>query len=326
MSIISVNRVSKVFRTPVHYPGVLGSIRTLFTRSYHTVKAVDEVSFEIERGELVGYIGPNGAGKSTTIKMLTGILYPTSGYVQVLGLVPYKERQRNAYNMGVVFGQRTQLWWDLPLIDSFELLRGIYRIPKKVYQENMALFSKLLDIDDLLGIPVRQLSLGQRMRGDLVASLIHNPPILYLDEPTIGLDVVAKERIREFIAGINQEKKVTVILTTHDLSDVEALCKRIMILDHGKIVYDGTLEDIRARFGKRSTLIIDFARVPERLDIPQAELVKLGGHRAWVEFEAEKISASDLIALITRKYSVADLTVEKAKIESIIREIYQEGL
>ena len=218
-----------------------GSIQNLFVRDYKTVSAVDSVNFSIERGEMVGYIGPNGAGKSTSIKMLTGILVPSSGEIRVNGFVPFRQRRQYVKTIGVVFGQRTQLWWDIAVVESFKLLRRIYDVPQRDFDARMERFDEILGIRDYLHTPVRKLSLGERMRCDLAAALLHNPPLLFLDEPTIGLDVVAKDHIRQFLRAINREFQTTVLLTTHDLDDIEELCRRIMIIDHGKVLYDGPL-------------------------------------------------------------------------------------
>jgi ABC-2 type transport system ATP-binding protein len=277
---------------------------------------------------MVGYVGPNGAGKSTTIKMLTGILVPSGGQVSVDGLVPWRQRRELAGRIGVVFGQRTQLWWDLPLIESLELLRHVYRVPKARFEANLSAFRTLLDLDSFLNTPVRQLSLGQRMRGDLVAALLHEPPILYLDEPTIGLDVVAKARIREFLLHVNRERNVTVLLTTHDMSDIAQLCRRMLIIDHGRLLYDGSVEAIREHFGTERTLVIDLAddmdvNVP--VDIPGALEVKADGPRRWLTFQRDAISAADLIAAVTARYRIHDLMIEEPEIEGIVRQIYEEG-
>ena len=325
MQVIKIENLYKTFKTYKRKKGFIGSIQTLFTKEYTTVNAVDGVSFGIDQGEIVGYVGPNGAGKSTTIKMLTGILYPTSGVIEVCGLVPTKDRRQNLIHIGVVFGQRTQLWWDLPLIESFELLKHIYRVPEKIYRDNIALFAELLDIDEFINMPVRLLSLGQRMRGDIAASLLHNPDILYLDEPTIGLDVVVKERIRQFIKEINIERKTTVVLTTHDLSDIEALCNRIMIIDHGKVIYDGSIDEIRRRFGTESTLLIDFKEPPDELEVDGALEIQLEGIRASIKFDRKRFAASDLISEIAGKYPVLDLTIEDISLDGIIRDVYEEG-
>ena len=325
MQVIKIDDLYKTFKTYKRKKGFIGSIQTLFTKEYITINAVDGVSFGINQGEIVGYVGPNGAGKSTTIKMLTGILYPTSGVIEVCGLVPTKDRKQNLMHIGVVFGQRTQLWWDLPLIESFELLRRIYRVPEKMYKDNITLFAELLDIDEFINTPVRLLSLGQRMRGDIAASLLHNPDILYLDEPTIGLDVVVKERIRQFIKEINIERKTTVILTTHDLLDIEALCNRIMIIDHGKVIYDGSIDEIRRRFGTESTLLIDFKEPPDALEVDGALEIQLEGIRASIKFDRKRFAASDLISEIAGKYPVLDLTIQDISLNGIIRDVYKEG-
>ncbi|MDP9018475.1 MAG: ATP-binding cassette domain-containing protein, partial [Candidatus Eremiobacteraeota bacterium] len=256
MPIIRTAELCKTFRSVKREPGPGGALRTLFSRTYVDKVAVSNVSMSLEAGELVGYIGPNGAGKSTTIKMLTGILVPTSGSIEVAGLVPYQRRKDNAKNIGVVFGQRSQLYWDLPLIESFELLRAIYAVPRDRYLSNLKHFTTMLEMDEFMHTPVRQLSLGQRMRGDFAAAMLHDPQIVYLDEPTIGLDVVAKEAIRGFIKAINQERGTTIILTTHDLADVERLCRRIVLIDTGTIIYDGPIEAIKEQYGTHRTLSI----------------------------------------------------------------------
>src|ERR1700738_2758119 len=256
MSIIETRDLRKVFRTVVRRPGMGGTLRTLFSREYEDKVAVEGITMALQEGELVGYIGPNGAGKSTTIKMLTGILVPTSGEVRVAGLVPYAQRQRDARNIGVVFGQRSQLYWDLPLIESFELLRAIYGIPAARYRANLDHFNDTLDMAPFLRAPVRQLSLGQRMRGDFAAAMLHDPPVVFLDEPTIGLDLVAQEAIRELVARVHRERDKTFSLPTRDLADVERLCRRIVLIDHGALVYDGEIEALRDRYGTHRTLVV----------------------------------------------------------------------
>jgi ABC-2 type transport system ATP-binding protein len=291
------------------------------------VRAVRDVSFGVERGEMLGCLGPNGAGKSTTIKMLTGILVPTGGHVEVLGMVPHRRRKQVAQRIGVVFGQRTQLWWDLPLIDSLELLRYIYKVPAARYQRNISRLRDLLDLDPFLRTPVRQLSLGQRMRGDLAAALLHDPEILYLDEPTIGLDVVAKHRVRDFLREINRTDGATVLLTTHDMSDVEQLCSRVLIIDHGTLLYDGTLDGIRDRLGTERTLVVDLAEdVPLALWVPGALQVRADGPRRWLQFNRLETTAAELIAAVAARYKLHDLTIEEPDIESIVRRIYEKGL
>ncbi|MGE5603521.1 MAG: ABC transporter ATP-binding protein, partial [Nitrososphaerales archaeon] len=267
---IEIRELRKDFRIYRHHRGGLGALRNLITREFSTVHAVDGVSFDIQAGELVGYLGPNGAGKSTTLKMLTGILVPTSGHLLVDGRVPWQQRREHVYHIGAVFGQRTGLWWDLPVVESMDLLRHIYRVPEPRYRQNMVLFAHLLGLDELLDKPVRSLSLGQRMRADLAAALLHDPKLLFLDEPTIGLDVVAKERIREFIRTVNRERGTTIILTTHDLGDVEKLCERVIMIDRGKIMYDGALETLRRRFGEGRVLVVDFDALPSGLAVSGA--------------------------------------------------------
>jgi ABC-2 type transport system ATP-binding protein len=327
---IVVDGLSKTFRVARHRRGALAAVRSLLDRSFVEVRAVDGISFRVARGEMVGCLGPNGAGKSTTIKMLTGILHPSAGRVEVLGLSPQSQRKAIAQRTGVVFGQRTQLWWDLPLIESLDLLRHIYRVPAAQFERNLDAFRKLLDLEPFLSTPVRQLSLGQRMRGDLAAALLHDPEILYLDEPTIGLDVVAKQRIRDFLRQINRDRGVTVLLTTHDMSDVEQLCSRILIIDHGRLLYDGGLAEIRDRLGRERTLVIDLAEdeaaVVGPLDVPRATEVRADGPRRWLRFRRTDTTAADLIADVAQRYRLRDLTIEEPEIEAIVRRIYEEGL
>ncbi|MBK9943591.1 MAG: ABC transporter ATP-binding protein [Kouleothrix sp.] len=325
MSLIEVEDLRKTFRVAVRQQGRLGALKTLLAREYRDVCAVDGVSFTLDAGEMVGYIGPNGAGKSTTIKMLTGILVPSSGRILVDRRVPHQQRVEHVRRIGVVFGQRTQLWWDLPTIESFELLRHIYRIPEPRWRANLREFTELLDLAPFLDTPVRQLSLGQRMRADLAAALLHEPAILFLDEPTIGLDVVAKERIRQFLTDINRARGVTVILTTHDLEDITRLCRRVVLIDHGRVIYDGSLEALRQRFGHQRTLVVDLDQDVDGLQVPGAELVRREGPRAWLRFDREATTAAALIAAVAARYRVRDLTVEEPAIEAIVRGIYETG-
>ncbi len=322
--IIVTRELEKVYRVPVRKGNAL---RTLVSRETRAVRAVSGISFAIAPGEMVGYVGPNGAGKSTTIKMLTGILVPTGGHVRVAGLEPMRQRKQLAGRIGVVFGQRTQLWWDLPLADSLELLRYVYRVPAARYAENLAAFKTLLDLDPFWDTPVRQLSLGQRMRGDLAAALLHDPEILYLDEPTIGLDVVAKARIREFLLEINRERGVTVLLTTHDMADIAHLCPRMMIIDRGTLLYDGSVTAIRDTFGTERTLVVDLEDgEPDALTGLTAEEVRADGPRHWLRFRRAEVSAAELIAAVAARYRVRDLTIEEPEIEEIVRRIYEGGL
>ncbi|OQA10211.1 MAG: Methionine import ATP-binding protein MetN 2 [Firmicutes bacterium ADurb.Bin373] len=326
MSLIEVNHLYKEFQIAKRQAGLWGALRSLLRREYLTKTAVRDVSFAVNQGEMVGYVGPNGAGKSTTIKMLTGILVPTSGEIRVNNLIPYKERQKNARQIGVVFGQRTQLWWDLPTIESFELLKQVFQIPVHRYKQNMATFADILGLDEFLNTPVRQLSLGQRMRADIAASLLHDPLILFLDEPTIGLDVLAKERMRQFITEINRERGVTVILTTHDMSDIEKLCRRMILIDNGQVMYDGELVLIKDLFGKERVLIVDLEGETDSFSVAGAQLVKEEGNRKWLRFNRELTTVSQLINRISEKYEIKDLTIKDTEIEEMIRHIYEKGL
>ena len=324
-ALIEVEALRKTFRVAHHHRGALGALRNLVERRGRVVPAVDGITFRIERGEMVGCIGPNGAGKSTTIKMLTGILVPSSGRIEVAGLVPHRRRKVLARRIGVVFGQRTQLWWDLPLIESLELLRFIYRVPAAQHRANLDFCTELLELAPFLDTPVRQLSLGQRMRGDLTAALLHDPEILYLDEPTIGLDVVAKHRIREFLRQLNRERAVTVLLTTHDMADISRLCERLLIIDRGRLLYDGALETIRERYGQERMLVVDFVGAGSPVHVPHATVVRVDGPRQWLRFRREETTAADLIAALATRYELRDLTIEEPEIEAIIRDLYGAG-
>jgi ABC-2 type transport system ATP-binding protein len=286
------------------------------------VVAVAGIDLRIERGTMVGFIGPNGAGKSTTIKMLTGILVPTAGSVRVDGLVPSRQRTELARRIGVVFGQRSQLWWDLPLRDSFDLLRHVYAVPTERHAANLRRFSDGLDLGPLLDVPVRQLSLGQRMRGELTAALLHDPAILLLDEPTIGLDLISKEAVREFLVEVNREQGTTVLLTTHDLVDVERLCERLLIIDHGRVIEDGTVAGITERYGTERTLVVDLAQPGPPLQVAGAEVTRVEGPRQWLRFRRDDVSASELLSRVTSQVDVRDLAMEEPDIETIVREIY----
>jgi ABC-2 type transport system ATP-binding protein len=293
-------------------------------RERRQVRAVDSISFRVERGEMVGYIGPNGAGKSTTIKMLTGILTPSAGRLRVAGIDPSRERTRLAHRIGVVFGQRTTLWWDLPLLDSYRLMHRMYRIPDARYRENLDRLVELLDLGDLLDVPVRQLSLGQRMRGDIVAALLHDPEVLYLDEPTIGLDVISKSKVREFLRELNTERGTTVLLTTHDLQDIEQLCKRVMVIDHGRLMYDGPLAGLHQVGESERTLVVDLERELPPIEAPApARVVRVEGPRQWLAFPAGE-SAAPLVARIAAEYPLVDLSVREPDIEAVIATMYGE--
>ncbi|MFD9795801.1 ATP-binding cassette domain-containing protein [Streptomyces sp. NPDC059070] len=292
-------------------------------REKKEVRAVDGISFTVARGEMVGYIGPNGAGKSTTIKMLTGILTPSAGRMRVAGLEPSRQRTRLARRIGVVFGQRTTLWWDLPLYDSYRLAHRMYRIPDARFRENLDRCVELLDLGALLDVPVRQLSLGQRMRGDIAAALLHDPDVLYLDEPTIGLDVVSKAKVRTFLRELNAERGTTVLLTTHDLTDIEQLCARVMVIDHGRLVYDGALAGLHEVGESERTLVVDLARPLPPIDIAHARVVRVEGPRQWLAFPATA-SAAPLVARIAAEYPLVDLSVREPDIESVIARMYAD--
>ncbi|GAA3147751.1 ATP-binding cassette domain-containing protein [Streptomyces echinatus] len=313
---IALERVEKVFEV---------RRRTGFLRrERREVRAVDSLSFTVARGEMVGYIGPNGAGKSTTIKMLTGILTPSGGRLRVAGIDPARERARLAHRIGVVFGQRTTLWWDLPLIDSYRLAHRMYRIPDARYRENLDRMVELLELGDLLDVPVRQLSLGQRMRGDIAAALLlHDPDVLYLDEPTIGLDVVSKAKVRGFLREVNAERGTTVLLTTHDLQDIEQLCSRVMVIDHGRLVYDGRLAGLHEAGESERTLVVDLERELPPVEVPAARVVRVEGPRQWLAFPAGQ-SAAPVVAYLAERYPLVDLSVREPDIEAVIARMYAE--
>jgi ABC-2 type transport system ATP-binding protein len=321
---IVVRNLVKTFRVAERDPGLWGAFRGLAHRRYRTVQALQGISFTLEPGELVGYIGPNGAGKSTTVKTLAGILVPDSGQCEVLGHVPWRERIRYVRQIGVVFGQRTQLWWDLPVIESFDLLRDIYRVPQAQYAATRDELIALLTLEPLLDTPVRQLSLGQRMRCDLAAALLHAPSLLFLDEPTIGLDAVSKLAVRDFIKRLNRERGVTVILTTHDMDDIEALCTRVIVIGQGRILSDGTLEDLRGRVTRERWLLVDLEDEQEEICDPDADVMRREGHRVCLRFDPACVTPAALISRITAKHAVRDLFVQNPPIEEIIARMYGE--
>ena len=322
---IVVENLVKTFDVAVRDPGMWGALRGIVRRRYRTVHALGGVSFSLEPGELAGYIGPNGAGKSTTVKILSGILVPDSGRCEVLGRVPWSNRVANARDIGVVFGQRTQLWWDLPVVESFDLLRDIYRVDMAAHLRAKEELVELLELAPLLDVPVRQLSLGQRMRCDLAASLLHAPPLLYLDEPTIGLDAVSKLAVRDFVRRLNRERGVTVILTTHDMDDIEALCTRVIVIDEGKILSDGPLGQLRASVTPERWLIVDLVDAEAEIDDPDAEVIERDGARVTLRFDPERVAAPTLIGRIASKYAIRDLFVENPPIEQIIARLYGEA-
>ncbi|WP_058303666.1 ABC transporter ATP-binding protein [Gorillibacterium timonense] len=338
MSQIEVRELSKEFRYAVKEPGLKGAVKHLFTQQYRDKLAVDRINLTIEQGEAVAYVGPNGAGKSTTIKMLTGILVPSAGTVRVNGLDPHKDRIENAKKIGAVFGQRTQLWWDIPVAESFALIKDIYEIPDLEYKRNMEIFTELLDLNDYIHLSGRKLSLGQRMRADLAAALLHNPEIVYLDEPTIGLDVAVKERIRRFIKHINQENKTTIMLTTHDLGDIEDLCKRLVIIDKGRIIYDGTLQAVKDAFARERVLHVQVKEpAPVLLEaierLPGANLSEEtrngllnGGKQLSIAFDRFRISAGDVAGAIMKVAEIVDFRIDEPSVEQIIRRVYEGEL
>ena len=322
MAQILVENLTKTFRVAKRRAGLWGAVTGLVHRAYYDIPALGGIDFTIEESELVGYIGPNGAGKSTTVKILSGILVPTAGRCEVNGAIPWKNRLQHVQNIGVVFGQRTQLWWDLPVIESFEVLRAIYRIPAAVFQKNKTRLIELLQLQDLLDIPVRQLSLGQRMRSDLAAALLHGPRLLFLDEPTIGLDAVSKLAVRDFIKMLNRDDGVTVILTTHDMDDIEALCQRVMVIGRGKIVSDGSLAALRATVSHERRLIVDLVNAHEVVEEPATRLVERHGRRVELAFDPRQVSPAQLISRIAAKHAIQDLFVEHPPIERIIADLY----
>ncbi len=320
---IEVSNLKREFRQAKRFDGPLGAIRTLLTREYTTRTALNDITFSVGAGESVAYLGPNGAGKSTTIKLLTGILVPTSGSVRVLDNQPHTHRQQNAQRIGVVFGQRSQLWWDLPLMESFDLHRRIYRIEPERFQRNLAFCEEVLRMEAFIQTPVRQLSLGQRMRGELAMALLHEPDVLFLDEPTIGLDVLAKDRIREFLKLVNTERGVTIILTTHDLRDIEELCERILVVNLGNLVYDGRIDALRQRMGSERSIVVEFSDDPGPVEIPHATLVEDRGIRKTYAFDRAEIPALDLVSSLPRTLPIADISFMEPDIEEIIRRLYQ---
>jgi len=322
MAQIVVEQLVKTYQIAARSPGMWGAIRGLVRRRTRTVRALDGVSFSIEQGELVGYIGPNGAGKSTTVKALAGILVPDSGRCVVDGRVPWRDRIAHVGRIGVVFGQRTQLWWDLPVVESFELLRDIYRVPQDRYVTARDELIALLDLRPLLDIPVRQLSLGQRMRCDLAAALLHAPSILFLDEPTFGLDAVSKLAVRDFIKRHSRERGVTVILTTHDMDDIETLCNRIIVIGNGTLLSDGSLAELRARVTRERWLTIDLADADAQIADPDATVIRRDGHRVWLAFDPQVVAPAELIRRVTAALPIRDLFVENPPIETIVARLY----
>lgn len=322
--LIEAGDLRKEYRVYRHREGAFSTIKNLINREYRLIKAVDGISFSISKGELIGYLGPNGAGKSTTIKMLTGILQPSGGTLLVGGLSPMKDRIKHVARLGVVFGQRTNLWWDLPVIESLNLIKHIYKVSDERYRRNLKDFGSLLGIDEFVMTPVRSLSLGQRMRADLAASLLHDPEILFLDEPTIGLDVLAKERIRTFIKHINEEHGTTVILTTHDLGDVSQLCRRVMMIDKGKLLYDGSLAELVERFGGSRQLVVELAEDYENVDITGSTVISRNGRTVTYSINGEGLAP--LMEALSARLKWVDLSLKEPDIEATIKRIYAQGM
>ncbi|SEQ14130.1 ABC-2 type transport system ATP-binding protein [Devosia sp. YR412] len=322
-ALIEARGISKRFRQHKRFPGLLGAFKSLVTTEYTEVTAVSDISFDITAGEAVGYLGPNGAGKSTMIKMMTGILLPSAGTLSVLGRTPHAERMANARQIGVVFGQRSQLWWDLPLLDSFTLHQRIYEIPAARYQDNLKRFSALLDLTPFLDRAVRQLSLGQRMRAEIVMSLLHDPKILFLDEPTIGLDVVAKDAVRKFLAEINRERGVTIILTTHDLQDIETICPRLIMVDQARLIFDGELTRLRSALGSARRLTLEFASDPGPVPLSSATLTSDEGLRKHYLLERDDVSLVQVLGEVGSDRDLKDVALHEPDIEEVIRTFYQ---
>lgn len=336
--IISLKNVVKEFKVLNRREGLAGSFKDLFSRDYKIVKAVNGISMDINHGEIVGYLGPNGAGKSTTIKMMTGVLEPTSGEILCNGIIPYKKRSQNAQNIGVVFGQRTQLWWALPVIESFKILKDIYQVQESEYRNMIELYSSLVNIDELMHKPVRQMSLGQRTLCDILAAFLHNPGVVFLDEPTIGLDVAMKAKIREMIKVLNKEKNTTVILTTHDMGDVDALCKRIVIIDKGSMLYDNDINHLTDIFGKYRTLCLSLDGTAEdnvesvrqilgkEFNSFDESSVSMNEHRVEILVDEAKRSVIQVMNAVQEKHKIIDMQLKEISTESVIRKIYEGGL
>jgi ABC-2 type transport system ATP-binding protein len=322
--IITASGVVKTFRQPKRFPGLGGAVKSLFSREFTEVRAVVDISFNIDAGEAVGYLGPNGAGKSTMIKMMTGILVPSAGTLSVLGRTPHEQRMVNASEIGVVFGQRSQLWWDLPVRDSFELNRRIYDISEVRYTDNLAYLSQMLAMDAYLDRPVRQLSLGQRMRAEIAMALLHDPKILFLDEPTIGLDVVAKDAVRKFLSEVNRQRGTTIILTTHDLQDIEEICPRLIMVDDGKLLFDGELGRLRASLGTRRRLTLEFGTDPGPIALTTASLATDQGAIKHFLLDSEETSILDVLTELGSGYDLKDVALHEPAIEEVIRTFYQQ--
>ena len=326
-SIIKVENLVKTYQLQRGKKGFIGALKNLFNRQYEEVRAVDGINLDIKKGEMVGYIGPNGAGKSTTIKMLTGVLKPSSGTVRVNGYDPFNERIKNAFKIGVVFGQRNQLLWDISVQESFDLFKEVYEIPEATYQKNLELFDEIIGLDDILDVQVRKLSLGMKMKANIIASLLHDPPVVFLDEPTIGLDVMVKHSIRKFLKKVNQEKETTVILTTHDMDDIEELCDRIVILDEGQILYDGDLTGLKQEFITSSQLEVELKEETNLKNIfaeDEYQVKKKDNKLAWDIIYPQQQQPGPIIRKIMNQTEVMDITFDDMSLEQIIKQLYEE--
>lgn len=331
MAVIETKGLSKAYQSPLKEPGVLGAVKHLFKPEYKDIVAVTDVDLSIDAGESVAYVGPNGAGKSTTIKMLTGILLPSAGEIRVNGLHPYKERLRSSKNIGVVFGQRTQLWWDIPVIESFTLLRDIYEVPEKTYRDNLAYFTEMLGLGEFLNQSARRLSLGQRMRADLAVALMHNPAIAFLDEPTIGLDVAVKERIREFLKQVNRERGVTIMLTSHDLGDIEDVCRRFIIIDMGRIIYDGSIQGLLDKYVKERSIRITASAKIDEASIARAmpagvRIARSADREIAIVFDRFKYTAKNVLEIVMKTIEVVDFQLDEPDIEDVVKNVYEGRL
>lgn len=324
-TIIDVQNLSKTFKITKRKTGLKGALANIFYPEHEYKKAVNDISFNIKEGEMVGFIGPNGAGKSTTVKMLSGILYPDSGNINIAGYIPHKQRKEYVANIGVVFGQKSQISWDLSPIDSYEVIKHIYKIPDKKYKENIERFTELLDMRKFINQPVRQLSLGQRMRADIAAALLHSPKIVFFDEPTIGIDVVGKEKIRSFIKSLNKTDNITMIFTTHDMQDIEKTCERLIIIDDGKKLYDGSLESIKSNYVSSRIIEAEFEQLPEKIDIPDVTVsdVEKNKMKKLITFDTGKTSINSLMSTLLNNYNIKDISVKEPEIDAIISDIYQ---
>ncbi|WP_246096192.1 ABC transporter ATP-binding protein [Paenibacillus sinopodophylli] len=321
---IKVEGLAKAYHVAKRSSGVKEAMKALFKREYKVVEALKDISFTIEPGEIVGYIGPNGAGKSTTIKVMSGILVPDSGSCTVMGYTPWEDRVNYVKHIGVVFGQRSQLWWDVPVIDSFDLLRDIYKVPEQEYQSTLALLTETLELQEIIQMPVRQLSLGQRMRCEIAASLLHSPSVLFLDEPTIGLDAVSKIAVRRFIRTINEQKRVTVILTTHDMNDIEALANRIILIGKGKLLYDGSLSAIRDQFGTKKTMTVVYSHHANPFQVEGVHIESWSPERAVLSVDTSEVVISDVLIRLSQQVELLDVAIETLPIEDMIVQLYKE--